>query len=173
MAYVQAAIALASIGYSIYSGMQQKKEAKEKLDNLKVPELNNAFEDIQISTVGSELMREESQRTNATLVDAVRSGGTRSVMSSIPKIVALNNNQNKKARKYIDDQVIDRDYGIAGESRQIRRLEENRYLGDVHGLGNLYNVGSQNEWNGMRGAVALGGTVDRMDFWGPNDKDTE
>ncbi len=166
---ISLAIGAATAGYSIYKGNKEKKEAEADLDSLEVPEIKNEFGDIPISTAGSDILREESQRTSANLIDASKSGGTRSVMSSIPKIVALNNQQNLRAAKDIDDQIIDRDYAIARGEVQNKRLRENRYLNDVTGLGQRMAVGEQNMWNGIMGmGTAVGVGLRGMDSIGNN-----
>lgn len=138
-------------GIQAISGGKQKRDAKKALDNLVVPELENAFEDIKISTIGSDLIREEGQRTTANLIDASQSGGVRSIMSNIPKIVGLNNTINKEARNYLDNQVNKRQYAIAQDNTRIRGMEEQRYQGEVQGLGQAMMVGNQNMWSGIRG----------------------
>lgn len=138
------------------SGIIGKNKAKNDLRNLEVPELENAFEDIPISTLGSDLIREEAANTTANLIDASRSGGVRSVASNLPKIQAVNNEINQGAMKYLDDQVTERNYNIAQDDMRIRNMVENRYLGDVQGLNNEIQAQNQNIWSGLRG---LGNTV--------------
>ncbi|WNH10024.1 hypothetical protein [Thalassobellus suaedae] len=150
----------ASLGQTV-SGIIGKNKYQKQLDNLEVPELENAFEDISISTVGSDLMREESARTNASLVDAVRSGGSRSVYSAIPKIASLNTAANQEARKYLDDQVVNRDYAIAQDDVRIRGMEENRYQQELQGLGQAIQSNRQDIWSGVRGIASTGAYMGR------------
>lgn len=138
-------------GISIAQGASQKKQAKNALRDLKVPELDNLFKDIQISTLGSDLMKQEGQRTSADLVDAVRSGGVRSVMGGLPQIASQNNTVNNNAALLLDNQVQKRDYAIAADEARIQQLKENRYQNDLKGIGEMYNAGNQNMWNGIDG----------------------
>lgn len=138
------------IGQTI-SGIIGKNKAQKALDNLEVPELTNVFEEISISTEGSDLMKEESQRTSAMLIDAARSGGTRSVMSSVPMIAAQNNNDNREARVYLDDQINKKQYAVAQDEKRIQSIEESRYMGDVTGLNNMIQTNRQDIWSGIRG----------------------
>ena len=138
------------IGQTI-SGIIGKNKAQKALDNLEVPELTNAFEKISISTEGSDLIKEENQRTSAMLIDAARSGGTRSVMSSLPMIAAQNNNANREARVYLDDQINKKQYAIASDERRIQGVNEARYMGDVQGLNNMIQSNRQDIWSGIRG----------------------
>ena len=133
------------------SGVINKSKAKKEIDALQAPELDNAFTDIQISTVGSDIMKEQNAITTSNLINSAQSGGVRSVMGSIPKIQAFNNTANQETRKYIDDQVIDRNYAIAREDARLLNMEENRYQQELQGLGQMYNSGNQQMWSGIKG----------------------
>lgn len=128
-----------------------KKKQQKALENLEVPELDRAFENIQISTEGSDLLKEENQRQSAMLIDAAKDGGVRSVMGSLPVLAAQNNIANREARAYLDDQIIRRDYAQAGDDTRIRQMNENRYMGDVQGLNNAIQASNQDIWSGVRG----------------------
>ena len=143
--------ALGMAGVQAGMGIAQDAKAKKELANLEVPELDNAFEDIQISTLGSDIMNEQNAITTSNMVDASKSGGVRSVMGAIPQIQAFNNNANQESRKYLDDQVINRDYSIAQDNQRIRGMKEQRYQGEVQGLGQMMATGQQNAWSGIRG----------------------
>lgn len=138
------------IGQTI-SGIIGKNKAQKALDNLEVPELTNAFEGIEISTEGSDLMREENQRTSAMLIDNARAGGVQSVMGSLPKLAAQNNISNSEARAYLDDQVLQKEYAIAEDNAHIRGMNEQRYLGEVSGYGQAMQANRQDIWSGARG----------------------
>lgn len=89
-AITSASIGLAAAGTSIYQGEQQKKKAKAELNAYERQELNNSFENVGISTVGTDLMREEAQRTTANIVDALQGGGSRG-LALLPAVQANTN----------------------------------------------------------------------------------
>jgi len=67
------AMALAGLGMSAFQtvkGITDANKAKRDLANLETPDLNNAFENIQISTVGSDLMKEQNAMTSANMIDS-------------------------------------------------------------------------------------------------------
>lgn len=165
-----AVLGLALSAAATTKGVIDKKNAQKKLDNLETPEYSNAFKDIAISTQGSDLIREEGQRTTANLVDAARSAGARGVSSSIPKIVALSNENSRRSAAQLDDQIINRDYAIAREEGNLRTITENRYSGDIQGLGQAISVADQNIWNGIRGIGTGIGSLSRVDL---DNKDSE
>ncbi|EHQ41535.1 hypothetical protein [Myroides odoratus] len=161
-AITSASIGLAAAGASIYQGEQQKKKAKEEMNSYQRQELDNAFERVGISTVGTDLMREEAQRTTANIVDALQGGGSRG-LALLPAVQANTNQVNRQIQKDIDDQIIQRDYAIAGEDSRIMGIKEQRDNQNIAALGSQYMAGEQNMWNGINGAVAaagsLGGTI--------------
>lgn len=150
-AITSTALGVGMAGYQLYQGNKQKKDAENALKNYKRQDLDNAFQNVKISTVGSDLMREESQRTSADLVNNLRNAGSRSVLAGIPQIAAQNNSMNRQAQKYLDDQVVKREYAIAGDRVKTRDMQENREIGDLAGIGNAIQTGRQDMWNGIRG----------------------
>lgn len=151
------ALSAAAAGYQVYQGQQQKKQAQKALNDYDRQDLDtsNPYENMPISTVGSDLLREENQRNNANAVEALRNGGTRGI-SMIPQVVANNNAQNRETRAYLDDKITKRDYAIAGDKTAIRGMKEDRENADLSGLGQQLQVGQQNMWSGFRGLANAG-----------------
>lgn len=167
--------------YQAIQGSQDKKRAERELNDYERQTLNNAYDKIQISTVGSDLMTQESQRTAANLVDATRQSGLRGVLGGIPKIQAQNNLANQEARKYLDDQVNKRQYSIAEDDIRIRGIKENRDIANISALSSQVDAGKQDMWSGIiggfKGISMLGNAVSPMmdkklglDKYGKEDK---
>ena len=156
--------------YQAIDGANQKRKAQNALQRYKRQDLDasNPYENIPISTVGSDIMTEQSQMNNANAVDALRNGGTRGI-AMIPQVVANSNRQNQEIRAYLDDQVTKRNYAIAGDKTAIRGMKEERENADLAGLGQQMQVGRQDMWSGFR---ALGNTAmyaaNNIDFSGSN-----
>lgn len=158
-AITTAAIGVGISGYMAYNSAQEKKKAKRALDNYDRQELKNPYENVQISTEGSDLMREESGRTSANLVEAAQGSGVRGVMGAIPKIQAYTNLENRDAQKYLDDQVQKREYAIAGDETNLRAVKENRDNANISALSSQIDKADQDMWNGISGmatSVAYG-----------------
>lgn len=158
-AITSAAIGVAAAGASIYQGAQQKKKASQALNEYERQDLVNAAEQIEISTIGSDLMREESQRTTATMVDALQGGGGRLLGASLPQLQAGINQTNRQIQKDLDDQVINREYAIAQEESRLQNIRENRDVQNIGALSSQYSAGDQNMWNGINGAIAATGSI--------------
>lgn len=157
-AITSASIGLATAGYSIYQGEQQKKKAKAELNAYERQELSNAFESVEIPTTGVDLMREESQRNTANIVDALQGGGSRG-LALLPSVQANANNVNRHIQKDIDDQILQREYAIAGENSRIMGIKEQRDNQNISALSSQYMAGEQNIWNGVNGVVAATGSL--------------
>lgn len=138
--------------YQAIQGSKDKKRAERELNEYERQTLNNAYDNIQISTVGSELMTQESQRTTANLINATRNAGLRGILGGIPKIQAQNNLANQEARKYLDDQVNQRQYAMAEDEIRLRNLKENRDIANISALSSQVDAGKQDMWNGITGA---------------------
>ena len=143
--------------YQAIDGANQKRKAQNALQRYKRQDLDapNPYENIPISTVGSDIMTEQSQMNNANAVDALRNGGTRGI-AMIPQVVANSNRQNQEIRSYLDDQVTKRNYAIAGDKTAIRGMKEERENADLAGLGQQMQVGRQDMWSGFRGLASSG-----------------
>lgn len=138
-----ATLGVATAGASIYQGAGQKKKAKAELNAYERQELNNAFENVEISTLGTDLMREEAQRTTANIVDVLQGGGSRG-LAFLPAIQANTNQVNRQIQKDLDDQIIQRDYAIEGEDSRIMGIKEQRDNQNIYALGSQYTAGEQN-----------------------------
>jgi hypothetical protein len=139
-------------GYQMYQGAKAQRQGQKALQDYNRQDLtdNNPYEAIPISTVGSDIMREETQRTSANAVDAIRNMGPRGA-ALLPGVIGANNNANREARNYLDDQVTKRNYAIAGDNATTRGMMEDRENADLAGIGNQIQVGRQDMWSGFRG----------------------
>lgn len=145
------AITVGMSAYQIAQAEKQKKEAKRAMNEFERQDLDNSYESIDISTKGSDIVREESARTTAALTDAARNGGIRGVLGGIPQIQAFDTKQNREAAKLIDDQIIKREYAAAGDESRIRDIQERRDNEELAGIGQQMEVAEQNKWSGIRG----------------------
>ena len=83
------------------------------------------------------------------------------MFSALPGLMAMNNSINQKAGLDIDNQMIKRQYAIANSQERLNGVEENRYQGELGGIGNMYNQGNQQMWNGIKGTISGAGSLGR------------
>lgn len=156
-AVTSAVIGAAGLGMSAYQaidGANRSRKAQRELNNYERQELNNAFENVQISTMGSDLMREEGARTTANLVDATQMGGARTIIGNIPRVVGASNEINREAAKMLDDQVQRREYAIAQDNARIEGITENRDNANINALSSQVDAGRQDMWSGFGSALS-------------------
>lgn len=159
-----AAISAGVAGYQIYQGEQAKKRAKADMNEYERADLENAFENLQISTVGSDLMREELNRNSASFVDALQQGGSRMVTAGLPRVQSGLISSANEARNYLDNQVLTRDKLIAGDNVNLRGVREQRDNANLSAISSEYHAGRQDSWSGMLGlassAMAAGRAIE-------------
>jgi len=148
------ALSIGLAGYQTYQGIKNTEKAQDALNNFKRQDLSNPYENMQISTVGSDALKEASSVTSATMLDVLSGYDSRAIFGNIPKIQAATNRINKDIQIGLDQQVQNRNYAIAGDEVAKRNIQENRDNADLAGIGNLLEVGRQDTWNGMRGLTS-------------------
>lgn len=158
---ILAGAALATTATTTVDGIVKSNKANKALDNLQVPEYENPNRNISISTLGSDLIKEEGQRTTANILDTLQGGSARNIFSALPGLVATNNQINQQAGLDIDKQMLDREYAIAGYEERLNGVEENRYQRELSGIGAMYDAGQNQVWNGVNGMISSAGALGR------------
>lgn len=156
-----AAIGVGTAAYGIYQGEQQKKKAKQAMNDYERADLNNVFDNIQLSTVGTDIAREETQRTASTAIDALQQGGSRNLLAGLPRIQSTINSQNQQIQRQLEDQDLRRSYAIAEDDARIRGVNEQRDAQNLQGIGSQYSAGMQQSHTGMMGALSGLGSLGR------------
>jgi hypothetical protein len=150
-AITSAAVAVAGGAYQAISSAKQAREAKDALNNLKTPELKNVAEGLQVSTLGSDLQREELGRQYSSGVDALRSGGIRGVIGGLGTLSTQQNLANRQIGADLDAQQKQIDQIRAQDEQRIQGVKEQRYQGDIAALSSQYNAGQQGVMQGISG----------------------
>jgi len=138
-------------GYMAAEGAKEKRQAKDSMNRYERQTLDNAFKDMPISTLGSDYLREENQRTAADVTEASRYGGMRGIFGNIPKIQAFTNSANREGQLILDEQVQKRNYAIAGDNVDIRTMNELRDRENLAALSSQFQSGKQDMYNGLSG----------------------
>ena len=166
---IMGGLTLAKGAYDTISASKRQKQRQAEYDAYQRQKLedSNVYKKKQISTIGSDLMREESSRNMATAMNSIGNAGTRAIIGATPKLVAEQNNVDRTIQKDLDQQVQKRDYAIAGDDAQIRGMQEQREYQDLAGLGNAIdtarqdqNMGTNTMLNGvMSAALGMSGSI--------------
>lgn len=147
-------LALGTAAYTVGSGIKAKNDAYSELNKYERQDLKNAFEDVQLSTLGSDLLREQTGAQAAQLVDAAQAAGSRGVASSVPKIQTGLNQANQIAAQNLDQQNQRREYAIAGDETRIQGIKENRDVQNINALSSQIQAADQNIQNGILGGMS-------------------
>lgn len=131
------------------SGASQARKSRKAMENFHMQDLTNPYENLSVSTMGSDLQREESARLNATQTDALRSGGVRGVVGGIGHLQRENNRLNQAIGSDLDVQRKNIDRMIAQDNTRIRAMREQRDMSKLSGLGKQLEAGQQNMWGGI------------------------
>ena len=156
---ITAGIGLAANGAKAISAANRKGDLENELNNYERQELVNAHKNRQVSTVGSDILQDQSNRTTATTVDALRQGGLRGIFGGLPKVQAYNNKTSMDIRNYLDTQQIgiDRDYAM--DEARLRQIREHRDNQNIAGLSSGIDAANQDMWSGISGAANSFGSL--------------
>ena len=127
--------------YQMIDSAKQKKEAKQALENIKRQEFKNIADDMQVSTLGSDLQKEEQARLASTQIESLKGGGNRALISGLGRIESGSQNINAKIAADLDMQQKQIDQIRAEDEARIRGMQEQRELADVSALSSQYQSG--------------------------------
>ena len=129
------------------------------IENFEYQDLQAFSENERVSTLGTDLRREEAARTTATSVDALRSGGTRSLIGGLGRVQAQNNLLNRELAANLDQQQVGINTRIAQQRTDNQRIVEQRDQQRLAGFGQLANIGFQTAHQGLTDIVNGIGTA--------------
>jgi hypothetical protein len=146
-----ASAAIAGVGGIVkgITGARQASEARRAIESYQRQELTNVYGDLSVSTLGSDLQREELARATATGVEALQQAGVRGLIGGIGQVQAQNNLTSRQIAADLDMQQQQIDRLRAQDNATIRALQEQREAQDLAGLGQQLNVGQQNLFSGI------------------------
>jgi hypothetical protein len=137
-------------------GAKQAKEAKEALEEMERQKLENVTEGLSVSTLGSDLQREEAARLYASQIDALRGGGARTILGGMGRVEATSEKLNKDIASDLDRQQKEIDRMYAQDKANIRGMQESRENADIAGLSSQYTAGRQGMFDGMGNTLRAG-----------------
>lgn len=144
-------------GYSKWrEGRKMQKKAQALIDNFEWQELKNPYKDLQVSTMGADLMKEQNARAVSTATQALRGSGTRGLVSGLATVQNQSNIMNKEVAANLDEQRKAIDFASAGEEGKIRDMMENRQANELAGYGQMMNVGMGMKYGGVGDMQAAG-----------------
>lgn len=128
--------------YNTIAGAKQKRDAQKALEDYNRQELKNTAENLQVSTLGADLQKEEQARLSATQVDALQGAGTRGLIGGLGRVESGSQKVNAEIASDLDKQQKDIDVMKAQDDERIRALQEGRHNANVSALSSQYNSGA-------------------------------
>ena len=151
VATTMAIIGGAASAFQAVKGAQEANAAKDALNNLKLPEWQNPYANLQVSTLGADLQRQESQRTAASNIGALQGAGVRGLVGGVGRVQGEQQQLDQQIAADLDRQQKEIDQQKAQAQMQIQGVEEQRYRSDVAALSSQVNQGTQMMWTGIGG----------------------
>lgn len=134
---------------NMISGAKQSRDAKNALENYERQKLENIADGLQVSTLGSDLQREEQSRIASSQVNALRESGSRGLIGGLGRVQQGNQMVNRQIGADLDMQQKAIDQMRAEDEARIRSMQENREIADVSALSSQINTGEQVKANGI------------------------
>lgn len=159
VATTMAIIGGAASAFQAVKGAKEASDAKDALNNLKLPEWQNPYENAQVSTLGADLQRQESQRTAASNIEALQGAGVRGLVGGVGRVQGEQQQLDQQIAADLDRQQKELDQQKAQAYMQLKGVEEQRYRGDVAALSSQVNQGNQMMWTGIGGVAQAGMTA--------------
>lgn len=155
----QGALGLVGGATKFFEGRKMQREAQKKIDAFEWNDLENVHKNQQVSTLGSDLLREENARAIATTTDALRGGGNRAIVGGLGRVVAQSNTVNREAAANLDQQQKQIDFAKAQDDVRIREMIEKRQSDELQGYGQMLNTGMGMRYSGIGDAINAVGVV--------------
>lgn len=156
-ALVTAGAGLIGSGLQMFGASKDRKKARQALDNYERQDISseaNPYRNMRISTLGSDLAREENQRTTANAYDVLGTAGDRAILGGIGKVVASNNAANRQAQIDLDQQMLNREQAIAGGEMNLMGMREARDNQNIAAINSQLGAAQQRSDSGMMGMVS-------------------
>ena len=150
---------------NMIQGAKEQREAKDALNSYQRQELNNVANGLQVSTLGSDLQRQEQARLASGQIGALQEAGTRGLIGGLGRVEAGNNRVMAQTGADLDMQQKQIDQMRAEDQARIRGMQENREQNDINALSSQYQSGKQDQnmayGNIIQGTGMLGNSFGR------------
>lgn len=166
MAWVSVGIGGASAvmgGIQALSGGKQKKKIAREIANQKEVKLTNVADGLQVSTLGSDLQKQQQAQLSATQTSTLADAGSRSLIGGIGRVAAQSQDMNANIAADLDAQQKDINMTRAQDEGRIQMTKEQRQQAKLAALSSQYagaqDAQAQGMGNIMQGVGMAGGAL--------------
>lgn len=136
---------------------RDKKRIAREIANQKEVPLTNIADGMQVSTLGSDLEKEQQARLAATQTSALQDGGTRALVGGMGRVTAASQDVNAQIAANLDEQQKQIDQVKAQDEGRIQSTKEQRQNAKLAALSSQYNAASQNASQGLNNIISGAG----------------
>lgn len=160
-----------------FSEMANKKKIAREIAKQKEIPLTNIADGMQVSTLGSDLQKQQQAQLAATQTGALQDGGTRALLGGLGRVTASSQDMNAQIAAGLDEQQKQIEQVGAQDAANIRSIKEQRQANKLSALSSQYNASSQNATQGIanivQGAGMAGNALANYDSSGTSSAKTK
>ena len=131
-------------------GEDMSEKALEDIENFERQELSNAFKNLEVSTMGADLRREESARATAAGIKALQGAGARGVASGVTGLATQASREAASIAAILDEKQEKLNFYTASDEVRKQRMQEQRDADELAGLGKMWEIGMSMEESGTQ-----------------------
>ena len=167
-------VGAASSAFNAINGMFRAKNAREAIDKIERERIEyaNNYENLRVSTLGSDLLREQVMQNNATLLGGMTAGGSRAMIGAIPSMIANNANVSREIGANLDEQQSRINFAAADYQNKIQEVYDQRQRDALIGYGTELQSGRQDTSTGLANLAGIGIMSAEL-FKDPNEEEEE
>lgn len=135
-----------------------KRQAQQAIEDYQRQQLENPYANLQASTAGADLQRQDLARSVATFADNAALGGSRAIVGLMPNVLQQQIAQEQKIAADLDQQYIQNQQLAAQGQGMVQQMQEQREKDDLLGLGQSYQTARAEQGAGYQaiGQAGLG-----------------
>lgn len=136
-------------GAKFFERRRMQKKAQSAIDAFQYQKLDNAYDDVTVSTLGSDLQREEMARSNAMHTQALQKAGTRGLIGGLGRLQSRTNQMSQQIGANLDQQQKQIDFARAQDETRIQGMTERRQAEELAGLGQQLSTGMNTKYQSV------------------------
>lgn len=164
MSVATAAVGIAGGVSKFFEGQSMQRKAQELINNFEWQDLQNPYENQQVSTLGSDLQTEQANIATAGNVEALRGGGNRALVGGLGRVQAQSNDLNRQIAANLDQQQKQIDFAKSGQDVRNQDIMEKRQGDELAGYGAMLGAGQQAKFGGMTDILNTAGFAAQTGF---------
>jgi len=145
--------------FNMIRGAKESADAKRAMAEYERQKLNNVADGLQVSTLGSDLQRQEQARLAASQNQMLQDSGTRGIVGGLGKVEAGNQKVMQETGANLDEEQRKIEAMQAEDNARIRTMQESRENADLAALSSQYQSGKLDSNMGMGNLIQSAGML--------------